>query len=115
MNRISTMDDANAVPHSSFIAEMFTHLRISIVATIALGVIVSGVYPVVVWGLAQVLFHHQANGSLIKKDGTPTDNDADAVGSSLLGQPFSDAKYFPPRPSAAGNGYDPTASGGSNY
>jgi K+-transporting ATPase ATPase C chain len=60
------------------------------------------------------MFHHQANGSLIKKDGTPTDDDKEAVGSSLLGQSFSDAKYFQPRPSAAGNGYDPTSSGGSN-
>jgi K+-transporting ATPase ATPase C chain len=98
-----------------FTLEMLSHLRVSIVATIVLGVIVSGIYPVIVWGLAQALFHHQANGSLIKKDGTPTDNDSEAVGSALLGQPFSDAKYFHPRPSAAGNGYDPTASGGTNY
>lgn len=98
-----------------FTLEMLTHLRVSIVATIVLGVIVSGIYPVIVWGLAQALFHHQANGSLIKKDGTPTDNDSEAIGSALLGQPFSDVKYFHPRPSAAGNGYDPTASGGTNY
>ena len=98
----------------SFVGEMLTHLRVSIVATIVLGVIVSGIYPAIVWGLAQTLFHHQANGSLIKKDGTPTDNDSEAVGSALLGQPFSDVKYFHPRPSAAGNGYDPTASGGTN-
>ena len=52
-----------------FIAEMLTHLRVSIVATIVLGVIVSGIYPAIVWGLAQALFPHQANGSLIKKDG----------------------------------------------
>ncbi|MGA2443608.1 MAG: potassium-transporting ATPase subunit C [Tepidisphaeraceae bacterium] len=97
-----------------FAGEMFTHLRVSIVATIVLGVIVSGIYPAIVWGLAQALFHHQANGSLIKKDGMPTDNDSEAVGSALLGQPFSDVKYFHPRPSAAGNGYDPTASGGTN-
>ncbi|HMB94766.1 MAG TPA: potassium-transporting ATPase subunit C [Tepidisphaeraceae bacterium] len=94
--------------------QLLIHLRISIIATIVLAIIVSGFYPVIVWGLAQLLFHHQANGSLIKKDGTPTDNDADAVGSSLLGQPFSDEKYFHPRPSAAGNGYDATASGGTN-
>jgi len=100
---------------AGFIREMLTHLRISIVATVALGIIVCGAYPVVVWGLAQLLFHHQANGSLIKKDGTPTDNDAEAVGSSLLGQPFNDAKYFHPRPSAAGSGYDSTASAGSNF
>jgi potassium-transporting ATPase KdpC subunit len=94
--------------------QLIIHLRISIVATIVLAVIVCGIYPIIVWGLAQVMFHHQANGSLIKKDGTPTDDDSQAIGSALLGQPFSDEKYFHPRPSAAGNGYDATASGGSN-
>jgi K+-transporting ATPase ATPase C chain len=93
---------------------MLTHLRISIIATLVLAVICCGVYPAIVWGLSQAMFHHKANGSLITKDGQPTDNDAEAVGSELLGQPFSDAKYFHPRPSAAGNGYDPTSSGGSN-
>jgi K+-transporting ATPase ATPase C chain len=97
-----------------FIRQLITHVRISIVATLATLIIVSGVYPVIVWGLAQVLFHHQANGSLIRKDGSPTDSDADAVGSALLGQPFSAPGYFHPRPSAAGNGYDSTQSGGTN-
>jgi potassium-transporting ATPase KdpC subunit len=115
-NSISPNHSSHAEPESrSFVAEMLIPLRISIVATIVLGVIVSGIYPVIVWGLAQALFHHQANGSLIKKDGTPTDDDKEAIGSALLGQPFSDAKYFHPRPSAAGNGYDPTSSNGSNY
>jgi K+-transporting ATPase ATPase C chain len=94
--------------------QMLAHVRISIIATIVLALIVCGVYPAIVWGLAQAIFHHQANGSLIKKDGTPTDNDAEAVGSALLGQPFADAKYFHPRPSAAGNGYDATSTGGTN-
>jgi potassium-transporting ATPase KdpC subunit len=110
----STYDDPSDAKSPGFIGEMFTHVRISIVATIVLGIIVSGIYPLIVWGLAQVLFPHQANGSLIKKDGTPTNNDTEAVGSALLGQPFSDSKYFHPRPSAAGNGYDPTSSGGTN-
>jgi K+-transporting ATPase ATPase C chain len=115
-NSNSPGHEPEAEPRSrSFVGEMLTHLRVSIVAMIVLGVIVSGIYPAIVWGLAQTLFHHQANGSLIKKDGTPTDNDSEAVGSALLGQPFSDVKYFHPRPSAAGNGYDPTASGGTNY
>ena len=84
------------------------HLWVSIVATITLAVIVCGIYPLVVWGLSQALFHDKANGSLItNKDGT-------VVASRLIGQSFSDAKYFHPRPSAAGNGYDPTSSGGSN-
>ena len=87
---------------------LLEHLRISIVATIALAVLVCGVYPLVVWGLAQTFFHHKANGSLI------TDAGGNVIGSELIGQNFTDAKYFHPRPSAAGNGYDPTASGGSN-
>jgi len=93
---------------------MFNHLKTSVIATIVLAILCCGIYPAIVWGLSQALFHHKANGSLIAKDGSPTDDDANAVGSTLLGQPFSDARYFQPRPSAAGNGYDPTASGGSN-
>jgi K+-transporting ATPase ATPase C chain len=84
------------------------HLRACLVITVILTVVVSGIYPVVVWGLAQALFPYQANGSLITaKDGT-------VIGSALIGQPFSDPRYFHPRPSAAGNGYDPTSSSGSN-
>jgi len=82
-------------------------LRTSIVATAFLCLIVSGVYPVVIWGIAQGLFPHQANGSLIERSGQ-------IVGSELLAQGFSGAKYFHPRPSAAGTGYDPLNSGGSN-
>jgi potassium-transporting ATPase KdpC subunit len=88
----------------SFISE----LRISVVATLCLAVIVSGLYPLVVWGVAQVLFPENANGSLIVRDGK-------TIGSELLAQNFSDPKYFHPRPSAAGDvGYDATSSGGSN-
>ena len=62
-----------------------------------------------------MLFYNKANGSLIDKDGIPSlTKEADAVGSALIGQSFSDGKYFHPRSSAAGNGYDPTASSGSN-
>ena len=83
-------------------------IKTSIIATIVLAVICSGLYPVVIWALGQVIFPFQANGSLIEaKDGT-------VVGSALLAQGFSGEKYFHPRPSAAGTGYDPTASGGSN-
>ena len=87
----------------TFLKELWT----SIVATAFLCLIVSGVYPVVIWGIAQGLFPHQANGSLIERNGQ-------IVGSELLAQGFSGAKYFHPRPSNAGSGYDPLASGGSN-
>jgi potassium-transporting ATPase KdpC subunit len=82
-------------------------LWVSIVATVVLCIVVSGIYPVLVWGFAQLLFPYQANGSLVESDGK-------IVGSALLAQGFSGAKYFHPRPSDAGTGYDPLNSGGSN-
>jgi K+-transporting ATPase ATPase C chain len=87
----------------TFLKELWT----SVVATVVLCVVVSGIYPVLIWGVGQVLFPHQANGSLVESNGQ-------IVGSELLAQGFSGAKYFHPRPSAAGTGYDPTSSGGSN-
>lgn len=85
-----------------------TELRVSLIATLALGIIVCGVYPVIVWGLAQTLFPHQANGSLITRDGK-------IIGSELIAQHFAGPRYFHPRPSAAGDtGYDAAHSGGSN-
>jgi potassium-transporting ATPase KdpC subunit len=79
-------------------------LRINIFATIVFGI----VYPLVVTGICQLAFRHKANGSLIISDGK-------TIGSELIGQNFARPEYFQPRPSAAGNdGYDPTASGGSN-
>jgi K+-transporting ATPase KdpC subunit len=92
----------------------FGHLRVSLVATVLLAIIVCGIYPVIVLFISQVLFSSKANGSLIGKDGSSVSKDEDAVGSSLIGQSWSDPKYFHPRISAAGNGYDATASGGSN-
>jgi potassium-transporting ATPase KdpC subunit len=86
---------------------LLKELWTSIVATIVLGVVCCGLYPVVVWGISQVAFSHQANGSLIERNG-------EIVGSRLLAQGFSGPKYFHPRPSQAGAGYDTTSSGGSN-
>lgn len=86
---------------------LIKEIWISIVATLVLCVVVSGIYPVLVWGIAELFFPHQANGSLIETGGK-------IVGSELLAQGFSGAKYFHPRPSAAGTGYDPLNSGGSN-
>ncbi|MDB6066516.1 MAG: K+-transporting ATPase, subunit [Pedosphaera sp.] len=83
-------------------------LRSSVMAVLVLAVVCCGLYPLVVYGLAQTLFHDKANGSLI------TDASGTVRGSELLGQQFTGDKYFNSRPSAAGNGYDGTASGGSN-
>ena len=87
---------------------LFSELRSAVMVTLAFAVVCCGLYPLIVFGIGQVLFPDQANGSLIVgKDGT-------VLGSKLLGQQFTADKYFQSRPSAAGNGYDATSSGGSN-
>jgi K+-transporting ATPase ATPase C chain len=87
------------------LSQLWPALRINIFLTILLGV----AYPLAVTGVSQIIFPHQANGSLITKGDR-------VVGSELIGQNFTKPEYFQPRPSAAGNdGYDPTASGGFNY
>ena len=88
--------------------EFFSEIRGAILATLVLAVVCCGIYPLVVYGLGQALFHDKANGSLI-----PGDNGT-VRGSKLLAQGFTDPKYFHPRPSAAGNGYDAASSSGSN-
>jgi K+-transporting ATPase ATPase C chain len=87
---------------------MAKQLLISLRITIVLLLIVSGVYPLVVWAISQAAFKHQANGSLI------TNAQGQVVGSALLAQSFVKPEYFQPRPSAAGSGYDPTQSSGTN-
>jgi potassium-transporting ATPase KdpC subunit len=83
--------------------ELGPGLRLTIVFTILTGII----YPVVMTGLSETIFPRQAKGSLVTVNGK-------VVGSSLIGQPFTKAEYFHPRPSAAGNGYDASASGATN-
>ena len=88
--------------------EFFSQIRGAVVSTLILAVVCCGLYPLIVFGISQLLFRDQANGSLI------TGANGSIRGSKLLGQAFSDLKYFHPRPSAAGSGYDATSSGGSN-
>jgi potassium-transporting ATPase KdpC subunit len=83
-------------------------IKTSLLATLVLAVLLCGVYPVAVWAIAQTAFADRANGSLI------VDSDGTVRGSALLAQNFSSDKYFQPRPSAAGTGYDATSSGGTN-
>jgi potassium-transporting ATPase KdpC subunit len=85
-----------------------TELRAAVMVTLIFAVVCCGLYPLAVFGIAQVFFPDQANGSLI------VDAHGTVRGSKLLGQQFTADKYFQSRPSAAGNGYDATSSGGSN-
>ena len=88
--------------------ELFLEIRGAIFATLLLAIVCCGAYPLVVFGISQALFHEKANGSLI------VDKDGAVRGSKLLAQGFTAEKYFHPRPSAAGAGYDAANSGGSN-
>src|SRR6266849_9323811 len=83
--------------------ELGPGFRLTLIFTILTGLL----YPAVMTGVSELIFPKQANGSLITVNGK-------VVGSALIGQPFTRPEYFHPRPSAAGQGYDATASGGTN-
>jgi len=98
---------ARKAVYGKIIMNILKQIYPAIAITIALTVLLGIVYPLVVTGLAQVMFPAKAAGSLIQKDGK-------VIGSRLIGQPFTGRGYFHSRPSAAGTGYDATASGGTN-
>jgi potassium-transporting ATPase KdpC subunit len=87
---------------------ILTELKSSIIATIVFAIVLCGIYPLIIYGAAQLFFPHAANGSLIEG------KNRELVGSDLLGQMFGADKYFHPRPSAAGAGYDAANSSGTN-
>jgi potassium-transporting ATPase KdpC subunit len=87
---------------------MKKHLITAFLMTIATTILLGVIYPLVITALAQVLFKDKANGQIRYRNG-------EAIGSRIIGQPFTSAKYFHSRPSAAGNGYDAANSGGTNY
>jgi K+-transporting ATPase ATPase C chain len=89
---------------------MGAHVRANLWLLVLTVLLCCVVYPLILWTVGQVAFHDQAEGSLIRSADGKT-----VIGSRLIGQPFSDDRYFWPRQSAAGNGYDASASGGSNY
>lgn len=109
MHSTSTTLPVAAIPQAAVSEATHSHsvwgtsIRFTILATVLCGI----AYPLLVTGIASMLFPHQASGSLILKDGK-------VIGSELLAQSFTADRYFHPRPSAAGNGYDATSSGGSN-
>ncbi len=98
---------SSAITHVPEHAPVHSVWKTSVLFTLLTAVMLGIGYPLVVTGIATVLFPHKAAGSLILKDGQ-------VIGSELLAQSFTSDRYFHPRPSAAGNGYDATASSGTN-
>jgi K+-transporting ATPase ATPase C chain len=88
---------------------MLSQVRPAIVTTLLFTLMLGVAYPLVITGISEVAFPFQSQGSLLK------DSSGKVIGSALIGQAFAKPEYLHPRPSAAGNGYDPTSSGGSNY
>ena len=86
---------------------MKKNLITAVLMTIAMTIVLGILYPLLITALAQVLFKNKANGQILTRNG-------EAIGSRIIAQPFTSAKYFHPRPSAAGNGYDAANSGGTN-
>ena len=87
--------------------KLWKELRAAAIATMALSLLLCGVYPLAVWSIAQIVFPWKANGSIIHGPKGP-------IGSVLISQSFIGPGFFHPRPSAAGSGHDPLSSGGSN-
>jgi len=88
---------------------MLSEIRPAIVSTVLFTLLLGLGYPLAITGISEVAFPYQADGSLV------TDKAGHIIGSALIAQGFAKDEYLHPRPSAAGNGYDPTSSGGSNY
>jgi len=84
------------------------HLVTSVLYTVVSVVVLGLIYPVVIWAIGTTIFHHQAQGSLVY------DKNGKLIGSELVGQNWTKPQYFHGRPSAAGKGYDPTSTGGTN-